>query len=531
MAYHSLYSKTPSLFVDQYAMTMAQADASADELKRITTSQVFFRQLINNGFKNSEGKDLKIPYLVVAGLGPFIEWLDHWQCTAEDAAFLATVTGPSGERLFSDELLAHLKGLKKLTVQIDAMLEGELAFPDEPIVRITGPHYQVQMVEAALLCAMTEQVGLATIASQFWLAAQRFDKQAKLFEFGARRGPWGGLATGRSACLAGWDGTSNFYAAQVYGLPSVGTMAHSFIMVRSSELEAFTTWAKHMPHLGVFLVDTYDSLEGVRTAIKVCKEHGVKLRGIRLDSGDIDYLSRQASAALKAAGMDDVAIMASDSLSVGAIHQVFQVQRAPIDSFGVGGNYVGRRQDTVGVSAVMKVARDHATGRDLMKYSEAADKATFPGVQDVIRYLEPASNEDGFQFAGDTIVPHALAVGGDALTRELVSIPRHAPNKLKPFPAGTKFYRPLVRITDEQGKHVRPEFQAQDAPRILREARARFIRSMRMLAPEHKQIISPRLYIAGVEESLHSDQAGRVRRNFLNAERQRQAARFTTQAS
>ena len=524
MAYDSLFSKTPAIFADQYAFTMGAVDFSAQELARKSTSQIFFRQLIGNGFKNAEGNDLKIPYLVVGGLGPFVEWLDNWKFTAEDAAYFASQK-MGDVRIYSDVYIDLLQNTP-LRISIDAMPEGELAFPDEPLFRLTGPHYQVQMLEAALLNVVTAQTGWATIASQFWLAAQRLTGAAPLFEFGARRTPeWGGLGSSRSSYLAGWSGTSNMYAGRVYGVPTVGTMAHAFVMVRESEIEAFTDWVKNMPHLGVFLVDTYDSEEGVKTAITVCKANDIKLRGIRLDSGDVDYLSRKLRKMLDAAGYKETAIMASDSLSVPAIHQIYQVKEAPLNSFAVGGNYAARRQDMGGTTtAVMKTAQ--SDGRDLMKISNSPDKATLLGAQDILRYIE--KGPDGPRYAGDTIIPYGLDVGEGRLSREIISIPRRSPNGLKPFPRGVEFYCPIVPIMRD-GRHLLPEFQAQDARAVLQKARNRFFQSMSRLDPAHKAIISPRLYIAGVEAELLDQQTKRARQHMLNAQRRRQQARFTRQ--
>lgn len=524
MAYNSLFSKTPALFVDQYAPVMGQADFNVQEMDRITTSQVFFRDLINNGFKDSNGKDLKIPSLVVAGMGPFFEWLDNWKITDDDAGYLASLKDPEGARLFSDPYINHLKN-DKIRVSIDAMPEGELAFPDEPLFRITGPHYQVEMLEAALLNIVTAHTGWATIASQFWLVAQRLTKQAKLFEFGARRtAEWGGLGGSRSAYLAGWDGTSNLYAGSVYDIPTVGTMAHAFIMVRENEIEAFTKWIKGAPHLGVFLVDTYDTEEGIRNAIKLCKEHGVKLRGIRLDSGDIDELSRIARELLDAAGFSNATIMASDSLNIQTIHQVYQVKEAPLDSFGIGGNYVARRQDLGGsTTAVMKAAwvAAQGDGRDLIKYSNSPEKATLIGRHDVIRHIKTGRNDEKF-YAGDTIIPLGLDVGDGTLNQEIISIPRGNQNRLRVFDKGSEFYRPIVPVMRD-GKHLLPEFQAQDAKAALKMARKRFFHSMKMLEPQNKQIISPRLYETGVESGLMDKQSSLVRKNTLERQRRRNA--------
>jgi nicotinate phosphoribosyltransferase len=522
LTYRSLFAASPVLFADQYALTMAAADFAAGQTERQSVFQVFFRDLIPNGFKDSDGRDLRIPYLVAAGLGPFFEWFDAWRVADADAAYLASLKGGDGDRLFSDPFLRFLQATK-FKIDIDAFPEGELVFPDEPLVRLSGPHWQIQLLEAALLNAITAHTGWATVASQFWLASQRLDKKAKLSEFGARRTPeWGGLGTARSSYLAGWDGTSNLYAGEVYGIPTAGTMAHSFVMVRESEIEAFALWARHMPQLCVFLVDTYDTAEGVLNAIKVAKKTGVKLRGVRIDSGDIDYLSRMSREALDAAGFYDAAVMASDGLTLTAIHQAFQTKNAPLDAFGIGGSYVSRRQDSAGVAAVMKVAA--TDGRDVMKYSDSPEKATLPGVLDVIRYEE--TDEDGQTFfAGDTILPLGAEVGASHLTREVLSVGNRFSTRVKPFPEGASFYRPVVPVMRD-GQHLIPSMVAKDAKNVLSEARARFFVSMAKLRSEHKQIISPRLYIAGVEEGLMQVKNEKLREKEVVAQRSLQAKRF-----
>jgi nicotinate phosphoribosyltransferase len=276
------------------------------------------------------------------------------------------------------------------------------------------------------------------------------------------------------------------------------------------------------PHLAVFLVDTYDTIDGIRNAIQVCDELGIELHGIRLDSGDIDYLSRKAREALDGAGYPNALIMASDNLSIPVIHQIYQVKEAPLDSFGIGGNYVGRRQDTGGTSAVMKVAR--SAGRDLMKFSNTAGKTTLPGILDVVRLLEHGENGSRC-YAGDIIVPHGLDVGTDRLNREILSVGRHESSSIKPFPKGVGFYRPIVSIMDE-GRHLLPEFRAQDAAAILAKARARFFHAMNMLDPVHRQIISPRLYGVGIEESLEAKSSLMQRANRMASERRKQMQRF-----
>ena len=260
------------LWADQYAFTMAQALFAHDKHDQQVTFHAYIR-------KNPFGGG----YLLTAGQNILSEWLENWSFSEEDIDVLRDEmafnpkTGKE-ERLYTDEFLDMLKDAK-LDVSIDMMPEGEVAFPDEPIVRVTGPVWQCLLVEAAILNTINSQSLFATLASRL----REIAGGRTILELGLRRAQMlGGLEATRAAYIGGVDGTSNYLAKKHYGIPSSGTMAHAMVMLYEDELEAFREYAEAMPHNTVFLVDTYDTVEGVKRAIETCQNLGIKMKGIRL---------------------------------------------------------------------------------------------------------------------------------------------------------------------------------------------------------------------------------------------------------
>ena len=209
-----------------------------------------------------------------------------------------------------------------MELTVEAMKEGDLAFPDEPIYRVHGPVWQCLMVEAAILNALNSQSLFMTLASRIKDATKserivsftKKEERDPVLEFGLRRAQCiGGLEPTRASYMAGVDGTSNLLAEEYYGIPSSGTFAHALVMLYEDELDAFIDYAKAMPYNGIYLVDTYNTLEGVRKAVEACQKTGAKLKGIRLDSGKLAYLSKEARKILDDAGYTGAKIAASVS--------------------------------------------------------------------------------------------------------------------------------------------------------------------------------------------------------------------------
>ncbi|MFQ3640581.1 MAG: nicotinate phosphoribosyltransferase, partial [Chloracidobacterium sp.] len=261
------------LLTDLYQLTMAQAYWKSGRGEKEAVFQMFFRRHPFDG-----------GFTVACGLQTLMDVLTQARFDDSDVDYLATLTGQDGQALFDADFLATLRDFR-LTCDIDAIPEGTIVFPFEPLVRVTGPLLQAQLLETIILNIINFQTLIATKAARICIAAQG----EPVIEFGLRRaqGPDGGLSASRAAYVGGCVATSNVLAGKVYGIPVRGTHAHSWVMSFDDEREAFRTYAETLPNNCVFLVDTYDTLEGVRRAIEVghwLREQGHEMVGIRLDS-------------------------------------------------------------------------------------------------------------------------------------------------------------------------------------------------------------------------------------------------------
>ncbi len=545
------------LVQDYYALTMTVAAWHAGIVdEKVTTANVFCRSLLNNGdtYKDSgtdEIKTVKIPYLVNAGAGLIAEWLSGWRWGARELTFLAQQTHDNGQgvrvRTFPDAFLSWLEK-QKLSLDIMAVPEGELIFPQEPVMRLTGPLWQQLFVEANILSLLSSSTNLATVASQVRLATRRLAWQAGvplieasaleyagLADMSLRRAPSiGGLQSARAASIAGWDNTSNVYAGMCYGIPVMGTFAHAWVMLFETEEKAFETWAAAFPGAAVFLVDTYSTIEGIETAIRICKKHDLQLKGVRLDSGNMAFLSRRARALLDKAGYTTARIIATDNISRRAAASLFghvayepALRESAVDMFGIGSEIAVNRYHPLH-DFVMKLSAvhgdassgDHAVVRDVIKVSESEKKTTLPGLTDTIRFIDPAG-----RWAGDTIIAADLPVGEGTLACDIFS--HHVETgQVRPFPKGTPFVR-LLTPWMENGAFVDPAYAACDAPAILRQSRARCAETMGKLDKAHL-LVSPAMphrYGWGIEDSLAKKQERAVKEIHHSA-MQRQKRRF-----
>jgi len=312
-------------------------------------------------------------FLVAAGLDDALDYLENLRFTESDIAYLR------GLGTFSEEFLDYLADFR-FTGEVWALPEGEVFFPGEPVLRITAPMIEAQMVETALISTVGHHTAIASKAARMALASgdHEFD------DFAARRahGPQAGVRGARAAYLAGASATSNVLAGKTYGIPLSGTMAHSYVMAFSDERDAFRRFARDFPTATVLLIDTYDTVEGARRAVEVAHElapEGVALRGVRLDSGDLGELSRRVREILDAGGLEDVSIIASGDLDEYRIAELL-ASGAPIDSFGVG-TQMGVSADAPALSAVYKLAEYDS--RPVLKLSTG--KASLPGRKQVWR--------------------------------------------------------------------------------------------------------------------------------------------------
>jgi nicotinate phosphoribosyltransferase len=442
-----------SLLIDRYELAMA-----ASYLRRGMDEPAIFELFVRRLPPNRD-------WLLVAGLGPTLRLIEELRFGEREQEYVA--------RLGFEDAFVEYVGRFRFSGDIDAIPEGTIAFANEPLLRVTATRIEAQLLETLLLNQINFQTMLATKAARVVLAAGggEPDAAASVIDFSPRRthGADAAMKVARSSAIAGCGGTSNVAAAMRYGLQPVGTMAHSYVLSFRSEIEAFEAFLRDFPDNTILLVDTYDTLEGVRSAIAASRETGIPLQGIRLDSGDLDALSRQARRLLDEAGMSDTRIVASGDLEEGRIAELVAAD-APIDLWGVGTD-LGTSRDSPVVNGVYKLAAD-LTGPDggwrgVFKLSP--DKATLPGAKQVFRRF------DGSEMSGDVIaaaderqegeplIVPAMRAGEVVATESLEVIRARAlgqlaalPERLRRTRAGDTAVEPYpVTYSDQRGKLAR----------------------------------------------------------------------------
>lgn len=378
-----LYASSLSLLTDLYQLTMAYGYW---KLGRAKQEAVFHLNYRKNPFKGG--------YAIACGLESVVAYLERFRMDEGDLGYLATLLGNDGRPLFEAAFLEYLRDLR-FTCDIDAIPEGTPVFPHEPLLRVRGPLLEAQILETPLLNLINFQTLIATKAARVCWAAEG----DQVLEFGLRRaqGIDGGLSASRSAFVGGVNATSNVLAGRLFGIPVRGTHAHSWIMSFEEELEAFERYADVMPNNCVFLVDTYNTLEGVRNACIVGQKlqaRGHRLNGIRLDSGDLAYLSIEARKILDQNGFQDTSIVASNDLDEYLIADLKR-QGARINIWGVGTNLVtGFDQPALGgVYKLTALRGDDGQWEYKVKLSEQAIKVSNPGILQVRRYYSKHGGE------------------------------------------------------------------------------------------------------------------------------------------
>ena len=373
-----------TMLCDFYQLTMANGYFQSGKKDQICYFDVFFRSVPDGG-----------GIAIAAGLEQVIEYIQDLRFDEEDIAYLRS------RNCFSEEFLSYLKGFH-FTGDIWAVPEGTPVFPREPILTVRAPAIQAQFVETFLLLTLNHQSLIATKASRIVRAAQG----RLVSEFGSRRaqGPDAALLGARAAYIGGCAGTACTQADQLYGTPAGGTMAHSWVQMFPDELTAFRTYCKLYPASATLLVDTYNVLHsGVPNAIKAFKEFGITDCAIRLDSGDLAYLSRKARKMLDEAGLTNCKIVASNALDEYLIRDLL-LQGAQLDSFGVGERLITSKSAPVfgGVYKLAAVEDEKGAIIPKIKISENSAKITIPHFKKVYRLY---SKEDGKAFA-DLITLH-----------------------------------------------------------------------------------------------------------------------------
>lgn len=373
-----LYRPSLALLTDLYQVTMAYGYWKNGMAMREAVFHLFFRK---NPFEGG--------YAVAAGLEHAASFLGGFGFSEQDLAYLATLTGNDGKELFEPEFLDFLHDTP-FSCDIDAMPEGTLAFPHEPLLRVRGPLYQGQLIETPLLTMVNFQTLIATKAARICQAAEG----DTVLEFGLRRaqGIDGGLGASRAAYVGGCHATSNVLAGRLFGIPVKGTHAHAWVMSFDSEPEAFEAYARALPNNCVFLVDTYDTLQGVRHAIAAgrrLRSVGHEMAGIRLDSGDLAELSIEARKMLDDAGFPDALIVASNDLNDDSI-QMLKEKGARIAVWGVG-TKLATAYDQPALGGVYKLAAiRNAEGHFdyKVKLSNTPIKVSNPGILQVRRFFK-----------------------------------------------------------------------------------------------------------------------------------------------
>jgi nicotinate phosphoribosyltransferase len=464
-----------SLLTDLYQLTMAYGYWKHGKSERKATFHLFYR---SNPFGGG--------FVIAAGLEPVLDFLRLFQFTADDCAFLSTIKGNDGQRLFEPGFLDYLSQLK-LTLDLDAIPEGTLVFPHEPLLRVQGPILQCQLLETALLNIVNFQSLIATKASRIVMAAGG----DPVLEFGLRRaqGIDGALAASRAAFIGGCAATSNVLAGKRFRIPVKGTHAHSWVMSFDSELESFVAYATAMPNNCVFLVDTYDTLEGVRHAIAVgqnLKQHGHRMVGIRLDSGDLATLSIEARKMLDEAGFTDATIVASNDLDERLI-QSLKLQGAQIGIWGVGTKLVTAYDQPAlgGVYKLGAIQDDAQVWQPRIKVSEQLIKTSTPGIQQVRRYLD----QQGMAVA-DVIYDELQPPSGNCISVDLQDATQR-----RELPLASNFVDLLLPVV-RSGEIV-------SASPALSDIRLRTLQQLKAFQGSVLRFDNPHKFPVGLELKLH----------------------------
>jgi nicotinate phosphoribosyltransferase len=463
-----------ALLTDLYELTMAYGYWKSGTHTKEAVFNLFYRQ---NPFKSGFG--------IVCGLQDIVELLQNFCFDEGDLAYLAELKGDDGKPIFDAAFLDYLRKLK-FSCDVDAIPEGTVVFPHEPLVRVRGPIMQAQILETALLNLINFPTLIATKAARICHAT----RGEPVLEYGLRRaqGIDGALTASRAAYIGGCSATSNVLAGKMFGIPVKGTHAHSWVMSFDSELEAFQKYAEAMPNNCVFLVDTYDTLAGVRNAVKVgewLRQRGHEMLGIRLDSGDLAYLSIEARKMLDAAGFPEVVIIGSNDLDENIIASL-KAQGATINVWGVGTKLV-TAYDQPAMGGVYKLAAVRPAGgcwEYKVKLSEQFAKVSIPGIQQVRRF-----HRDG-EFLADVIYDEALGIPDGCTAVDPLDMTRR-----KVIPPGTP-YVDLMTPIFRQGK---PVYQPPSIHAVRDHAKAQ-------LGSFHagvKRFLNPHQYPVGLELQLH----------------------------
>ena len=430
----------------------------------------------------------ELNYAIFAGLEQALDYIENLRFEQEDIEYLRSLGA------FDEKFLDYLKDFR-FTGDVYSAVEGEVVFPGEPILIVKAPLAQAQLLETAILNIIGHQTLIATKTSRIIEAANG----KSVVEFGLRRaqGPDAGVYGARASIIGGCDGTSNVLAAKEFSLSCKGTFAHSWVMSFNNELEAFRAYAKLFPDNCLLLVDTYDTLRsGVPNAITVFKElakSGHKPLGIRLDSGDLAYLSKQARKMLDDAGFKDTIIFASGDIDEDVL-TALNIQNAKIDVYGVGTRLI-TSENTPSLGGVYKLSRIEINGvkYDRMKISSTLEKMTNPGFKKVVRLYDKKTG----MAAADLI-----ALRDETLAKPLTIT--HEQDRWKKFTMNDYDAREILVKVMENGKRI------YDCPPVAQSAKYAKTEKAK-LWDEYKRLLNPSFYRVDISDKLYA-----VKQSFLH---------------
>jgi len=448
-------------YTDLYELTMGEAYFLEGRKDDTACFDYFFRTIPNKG-----------GYVIFAGLNDVLNILEDLHFTDDDIYFLKQLE-------FHESFIDYLKNFE-FTCDVYSCPEGEIVFANSPVVRVEGTIIEAQLVETLLLNILNFESLIATKASRMKQVAQN----SMLSDFGMRRAhATGSILATRASIIGGFQSTSNVYAAQLYDLTIVGTMAHSFVESYDSELEAFRAFARSKPDDCVFLVDTYDTLKsGIPNAIIVAKEleqKGYSAKGVRLDSGDLAYLSKIARRMLDDDGLQYIKIVASNQLDEFVIKSLKE-QGAPIDIFGVGTSLVTGRPDAA-LDGVYKLSM--ASGEPRLKLSESLEKIGLPGKKQVYRVFE----KNGMFLGADAIV---LSDDGQKVDKMFHLFDPEKSLEIKDYDQ-----QPLLQQVMRGGKRM-------SSPNSLKHISDYARQRLALLPSEYKRFENPHRYKVGASKKL-----------------------------
>jgi nicotinate phosphoribosyltransferase len=469
-----IYKESLTLLTDLYQLAMSYGYWKTGLDRKEAVFHLFFRRAPFHG-----------GFTVAAGLEAVVDYLENFRFDESDLEYLSSLLNSEGGRSFPDDFLEYLSKMQ-FTCDIDAMPEGTIAFPYEPLLRIQGPLIQCQLLESPLLNLINFPSLIATKAARVRIAA----KDDSILEFGLRRaqGVDGSLTASRAAYIGGCSATSNILAGKLFGIPVRGTHSHSWVMVFDDELASFQALAESMPANSVFLVDTYDSVEGVKKAIEVGKwlrSHGKTLKGIRLDSGDLAYLSIKSRQMLDKAGFQDAVIVASNELDETLISDLKR-QGAQINVWGVGTNLVTSKDQPAldGVYKLSALRDKDGPWKYKLKLSEQMVKVSNPGILQVRRFYKKNENVADMLYDIHTrLDQESCMVDPFDPTRQKI---------LKKDLEGEDLLKPIFR----EGKCV------YNLP-SLDEIREKTLRELARFPVGIKRFMNPHEYAVGMEKSLY----------------------------